>query len=77
MHGELRPLAHAEVLEIADRHRLGLRQAVHVDPAGEHVADPRLGELRLLLADALDGRERLGHGPWCRSHRFGLLSKQL
>ena len=69
VHSELRPPAHAQVLEIAERHRLGLRQPVHVDPAGEDVAHTRLGELRLLFADALDGGERIGHGPWCRSHR--------
>ena len=69
MHGELRPPAHAQVLEIAERHRLGLRQPVYVGPAGEDVAHTRLGELRLLFADALDGGESVGHGPWCRSHR--------
>ena len=62
VHGELRPLAHAHVLEVAERHRLGLWDAEEVDPAREHVADPRLGKHRLRFADALDIGKRPGHG---------------
>ena len=72
VHGELRALAHAQVLEIAERHRLGLRHAEHVDPAGEHIADPCLFELRPCLAHALDVREGLGHVSWCCVHQMFL-----
>ena len=68
VHGELRPPAHAQVLEVADRHRLGLGQAVHVDPAGKDVADSRLEEPRLLLTDVFDVGQRLGEGSWCYNH---------
>ena len=75
MDGELRPLAGADRLELADRHRFGLGHAEQIDPARHDVFDTSLDEHRLGLGDALGGGDRRRHGLVIdRAHLGPLLS---
>src|SRR5690242_14321100 len=64
MYGELRSLAVAERIELAEWYRLRLRLAEQIDPARQHIFDAGLGEFLLGLGDFLWAGEGILDGVW-------------